>query len=93
MKTANDLKNDITKDIHISLLKDALADLRTANAMLKRVLCYILIILALSIGGIIGLTVYHQHKLFYFMENMDFTSEVEMHNTTSNSNNMSVERK
>ena len=93
MKTASEIRSDVTKDIHISILKDTLADLRAANVMMKKTIYLLCFMLMLAISGIIGLTVYHQHKLFYFMENMDFTSEVNMSNTSSNSNNMNVERK
>ena len=93
MKTESEVKQEITKDIHISLLKDALTDLRAVNEILKKALTYILCILALSIVGLIALTAYHNNKLFHFMENVEFNSEVNMVNDESNANNMYVDRK
>ena len=93
MKTESEIKNDITKDIHISILKDALNDLRMANVLLKQTMWSLLVILALSIIGIVGISVYHQHKMFDLMNNVEFSSNIEMQNDTSNSNVMNVERK
>ena len=93
MKTASEVKNDITKDIHISILKDALNDLRMANVLLKQTMWSLLVILALCIIGIVGLSIYHQHKMFDLMNNVEFSSNIEMQNDTSNSNVMNVERK
>jgi len=93
MKTANEVKNDVTKDIHISILKDALNDLRMANVLLKQTMWSLLVILALCIFGIVGLSIYHQHKMFNFMNDVEFSSNIEMQNDSSNSNTMNVERK
>ena len=93
MKTASEVKNEITKDIHISILKDALADLRFANMILKKTMYMLCILLMLAILGIVGVSVYHQHKMFGFMNNVEFSSNIEMQNDASNSNVMNVERK
>ena len=92
MKTANEIQNDITKDIHISILKDALNDLRMANVLLKKTMYSILLILALCIVGLVAVSTYYQHRLFTFLETTDFNSEVNMTNEQSNSNNMSIRR-
>lgn len=93
MKTASEIQHDITKDIHISLLKDALTDLRTANSILKKTMYLLCFMLMMSILGIIGVSMYHQHKLFDLMNNVEFSSNIEMQNDSSNSNVMNVERK
>ena len=93
MKTASEVKNEVTKDIHISILKDALNDLRMANVLLKQTMYSLLVILVLCIIGIIGLSAYHQHRLFKFMETSEFHSEVNMNNETGDYNYMNIERK
>lgn len=93
MKTANEVKNEVTKDIHISILKDALADLRFANMILKKTMYLLCLMLMLAILGIVGVSVYHQHRLFKFMETSEFHSEVNMNNETGDYNYMNIERK
>ena len=93
MKTANEVKQEVTKDIHISILKDALADLRFANTILKKTMYLLCFLLMLAILGIVGVSMYHQHKLFGFMNDVEFNSNIEMQNDASNSNVMNVERK
>lgn len=93
MRTASEVKNEITKDIHISILKDALADLRFANMILKKTMYMLCILLMLAILGIVGVSVYHQHRLFKFMETSEFRSEVNMNNETGDYNYMNIERK
>ena len=83
----------MTKDIHISILKDALADLRITNMILKKTMYLLCFLLMLSILGIVGMSMYHQHKLFSFMETSEFRSEVNMNNETGDYNFMNVERK
>ena len=92
MKTASEVKNEVTKDIHISILKDTLKDLREANQMFKRVVYILCFIVILSICGMVGVGVYYQHRLFTFIESTDFNSEVNMLNEQSNSNNMNIRR-
>ena len=93
MKTASEIQNEVTKDIHISILKDALADLRITNMILKKTMYLLCFLLMLSILGIVGVSMYHQHKLFDLMNNVEFSSNIEMQNDSSNSNVMNVERK
>ena len=93
MKTASEIQRDITKDIHISILKDTLADLRSANQMFKRIIYTLCFIIILTIFGIVFQGTYYQHKLFTFMETAEFSSEVNMINDDSNSNNMNVDRR
>lgn len=93
MRTASEVKNEITKDIHITILKDALADLRLANMILKKTMYMLCILLMLAILGIVGVSVYHQHRLFNLMENSEVNSEINMHNETGDYNYMNIERK
>ena len=86
MKTQSDIRKEVTKDIHISLLKDALNDLRVMNNILKRCIFTLCLIVVLAIIGIIGLNVYHQHRLFNLMENSETISDVNMTNDESYNN-------
>lgn len=93
MKTQSEIEKDVTKDIHISILQDTLKDLRTENGFIKKVVLMLFILLALSVAGIIFQGLYHQHKLFKFISETEFTSEIWMDNDLSNKNNMNVERR
>jgi hypothetical protein len=93
MKTADDLRQEVTKDIHISILKDALADMRFVNMILKKTMYLLCFLLMLAILGIVGVSVYHQHRLFNLMENSEVNSEINMHNETGDYNYMNIERK
>lgn len=92
MKTASEVKNEVTKDIHISILKDTLKDLRDANLMFKRVIYILCFIVILAICGVVFQGVYHQHRLFTFIESTDFNSEVNMLNEQSNANNLNIRK-
>ena len=93
MKTQNEFEKNITKDIHIKLLQDTLGDLRTENRFIKKVVIILFIILTLAIAGIIAQGMYHQNRLFKFIGETEFQTEVQMHNLLSDENSMSVERK
>ena len=93
MKTESEVKKNVTKDIHIKILEDSLNDVRTENRFIKKTVIILFIMLAFAIAGMIAQNIYHQHKLFRFMENTEFRSEVNMFNDDSNANNMNVERK
>ena len=93
MKTKSELEKDVTKDIHISILQDTLADLRTENKFIKKTVVILFLMLAFAIGGIIFQGLYHQHKLFKFIQEAEFTSEIWMDNDLSDKNNMNVERR
>ena len=81
------------KDIHIMLLQETLKDLRTENKFIKKTVLILFLMLFLSIGGIVFQGLYHQYKLFRFIGETEFTSEIYMDNDMSYKNNMSVERK
>ena len=93
MKTQSELEKDITKDVHISLLQDTLKDLRQENGFIKKTVVMLVIMLFLAIAGIVFQGLYHQHKMFKFLGEVDFNSEITMDNDASNQNNMYVERR
>lgn len=88
MKTESEVKKNVTKDIHIKILEDSLNDVRTENRFIKITVIILFIMLAFAIAGMITQNIYHQHKLFRFMENTEFRSEVNMFNDDSNANKM-----
>lgn len=81
------------KDIHIMLLKETLNDLRTENKFIKRTVIILFLMLFLSIAGIIGQGMFYQHRLFKFIGDTEFTTEIHMDSEKNNYNNMNVERK
>lgn len=81
------------KDVHISLLKDTLKDLRTENKFIKRTVIILFLMLFVSIGGIIFQGLYYQNKLFKFIGDTEFSTEIHMDSEKNNYNNMNVERK
>ena len=93
MKTQSELEKDVTKDIHIQILQDTLDDLRRENKFIKATVVMLVLLLTFSIGGIIFQGLYYQHKLFKFISETEFTSEIWMDNDLSNKNNMNVERR
>ncbi len=93
MKTQSELEKDVTKDIHISILQDTLKDLRTENGFIKKVVLLLFLLLALSVAGIIFQGLYYQHKMFKFLSEAEFSTEIFMDNDLSDRNNMNVERR
>ena len=93
MRTQSDLEKDVTKDIHISILQDTLKDLRTENRFIKKTVVMLFVMLALAVAGIIFQGIYHQHKMFKFLSEAEFTSEIWMDNDLSDKNNMNIERR
>ena len=93
MKTQSELEKDITKDVHISLLQDTLKDLRKENGFIKKTVVMLVIMLFLAIAGIVFQGLYHQHKMFKFLTETEFSTEIHMDSDLNNYNNMNVERK
>ena len=93
MKTQSELEKDVTKDIHIQILQDTLKDLRRENGFIKTTVLMLFVLLVLSVAGIIFQALYYQHKLFKFISETEFTSEIWMDNDLSDKNNMNVERR
>ena len=81
------------KDIHIHLLKETLTDLRTENKFVKKTVIILFLMLFFAIAGIVGQGMYYQHRLFKFIGETEFTTEIHMDSEKNNYNNMNVERK
>lgn len=61
-------------DFTTQLLVDTLNDLKKERTFIRR-LCFVLCgIIILLIGGIVFSSIYHQKKLFDFMQDIDITS-------------------
>lgn len=93
MKTQSEIEKDVTKDIHISILQDTLNDLRTENKFIKKTVVILFLMLTFAIGGIIFQGLYYQHKMFKFLSETEFSTEITMDSDLNNYNNMNVERK
>ena len=93
MKTQSELEKDVTKDIHIQILQDTLDDLRRENGFIKATVLMLFLMLAIAVAGIIFQGLYHQHKMFKFLTDTEFSTEIHMDSDLNNYNNMNVERK
>ena len=93
MRTTDDIKKIVDKDLHIQILRDTLEDFRAENHFIRKVVLILFTLLFFAISGIIFQAVYHQHRLFKFISEAEFTSEIWMDNDFSDKNNMSVERR
>lgn len=101
----NKLNNELedNKDSFILFLKEVVGDSRDHVKFLRKIIIGLFIALCLSIAGLIGLSVYHQHatskqakentkQIMDFFNEFDFYSEIELMNEESdfNYNNVSV---
>lgn len=91
-KEITELKKQIAsdKDIHISLLKDTLNDLREQNKFIKKIIFILSGIILSLIVGIVGLSIYHNEKLMDFVTNSEFISEVYIDTENESVNNGSI---
>lgn len=93
-KEITELKKQIAsdKDIHISLLKDTLNDLREQNKFIKKIIFILSGIILSLILGIICLSIYHNEKLMDFVTNSEFVSEVyiDTENESVNNGNINI---
>lgn len=94
-KEITELKKQIAsdKDIHISLLKDTLNDLREQNKFIKKIIFILSGIILSLILGIICLSIYHNEKLMDFVTNSEFISEVYIDTDNESVNNGSIKIK
>ena len=94
-KEITELKKQISsdKEIHISLLKDTLNDLREQNKFIKKIIFILSGIILLLIMSIVGLSIYHNDKLMGFVTNSEFISEVYIDTDNENVNNGSIKIK
>lgn len=94
-KEITELKRQISsdKEIHISLLKDTLNDLREQNKFIKKIIFILSGIILLLIMSIVGLSIYHNDKLMGFVTNSEFISEVYIDTDNKSVNNGSIKIK
>lgn len=94
-KEITELKKQISsdKEIHISLLKDTLNDLREQNKFIKKIIFILSGIILLLIMSIVGLSIYHNDKLMGFVTNSEFISEVYIDTDNESVNNGSIKIK
>lgn len=94
-KKITELKRQISsdKEIHISLLKDTLNDLREQNKFIKKIIFILSGIVLSLILGIISLSIYHNEKLMDFVTNSEFISEVYIDTENESVNNGSIKIK
>lgn len=94
-KEITELKKQISsdKEIHISLLKDTLNDLREQNKFIKKIIFILSGIILLLIMSIVGLSIYHNDKLMDFATNSEFISEVYIDTDNESVNNGSIKIK
>lgn len=94
-KEITELKRQISsdKEIHISLLKDTLNDLREQNKFIKKIIFILSGIVLSLILGIISLSIYHNEKLMDFVTNSEFISEVYIDTKNESVNNGSIKIK
>lgn len=94
-KEITELKKQISsdKEIHISLLKDTLNDLREQNKFIKKIIFILSGIILLLIMSIVGLSIYHNDKLMDFVTNREFISEVYIDTDNESVNNGSIKIK
>lgn len=94
-KEITELKKQISsdKEIHISLLKDTLNDLREQNKFIKKIIFILSGIILLLIISIVGLSICHNDKLMDFVTNSEFISEVYIDTDNENVNNGSIKIK
>lgn len=97
-KEITELKKQIAsdKDIHISLLKDTLNDLREQNKFIKKIIFILSGIILSLILGIICLSIYHNEKLMDFVSETEFESVIktiiETDNQSSNFGSVNVNK-
>ena len=94
-KEITELKKQISsdKEIHISLLKDTLNDLREQNKFIKKIIFILSGIILLLIMSIVGLSIYHNDKLMDFVTNSEFISEVYIDTDNESVNSGSIKIK
>lgn len=106
-KQMNQLKKEIesNKDIKLSILQDAIQDIREQRKFLKSICASLIILLFIIISGSFMLGMYNQkllkdctiqnaEKIFEFVSNTDFNFNAEMNtnNDSENNGNMTISK-
>lgn len=106
-KQMNQLKKEIesNKDVKLSILQDAIQDIREQRKFLKSICALLIILLFIIISGSFMLGMYNQkllkdctiqnaEKIFEFVSNADFNFNAEMNtnNDSENNGNMTISK-
>lgn len=106
-KQMNQLKKEIesNKDVKLSILQDAIQDIREQRKFLKSICALLIILLFIIISGSFMLGMYNQkllkdctiqnaEKIFEFVSNTDFNFNAEMNtnNDSENNGNMTISK-
>ena len=106
-KQMNQLKKEIesNKDIKLSILQDAIQDIREQRKFLKFICSLLIILLFIAISGSFMLGMFNQkllkdctiqnaEKIFEFVSNTDFNFNAEMNtnNDSENNGNMTISK-
>lgn len=106
-KQMNQLKKEIesNKDIKLSILQDAIQDIREQRKFLKSICTLLIILLFIIVSGSFMLGIYNQkllkdctiqnaEKIFEFVSNTDFNFNAEMNtnNDSENNGNMTISK-
>ena len=88
MDETEEIRKDIEgdKDAHIAILRDTLDDLRGHNRFVKRICVMLFCLVVGLVVGIVGLSVYNEHKMLKFLKEYDVTITNEI--TTDNNSNI-----
>lgn len=106
-KQMNQLKKEIesNKDVKLSILQDAIQDIREQRKFLKSICALLIILLFIIISGSFMLGMFNQkllkdctiqnaEKIFEFVSNTDFNFNAEMNtnNDSENNGNMTISK-
>ena len=106
-KQMNQLKKEIesNKDVKLSILQDAIQDIREQRKFLKFICSLLIILLFIIVSGSFMLGMYNQkllkdctiqnaEKIFEFVSNTDFNFNAEMNtnNDSENNGNMTISK-
>lgn len=106
-KQMNQLKKEIesNKDVKLSILQDAIQDIREQRKFLKSICALLIILLFIIVSGSFMLGMYNQkllkdctiqnaEKIFEFVSNTDFNFNAEMNtnNDSENNGNMTISK-
>lgn len=66
-----------------NLIHDIMEDLRNERKFIRKICVILCMIIVFLVFGIIGTSVYNQNKIFTFISESEFESNVEMNNDNS----------
>ncbi len=88
-KQIAELRAKVTKDkdLHISILKDCLDDLRLQNRFIKNIVWWLCGIILLLIISLVGQSIYSQERMMRFLSEYEFESVIDTDFTNNSSDN------